>query len=662
MALVLYDRVQQTATVNTTVSFTLSGSVTGYQSFSVVGDTNTTYYGATDSSGNWEVGIGTYSTTGPTLTRTTILSSSNAGAAVTFSGTVSVFVTYPASQSVNGDGTNIDAPSGASLPVANGGTGVTAASITAFNNITGFTAAGTTGTTSTNLVFSTSPSITTLTAAGAFTASATTQGVSLGTSQSSGVLTMGGTAGTGTMTIGRSTGIQTTNIQAGATASGSTKTINIGTAGLSGSTTAIAIGSAVSGASSTVNINADTLNLSSTTSGPNFYITDGSVQFNLGILGSSGYVGTQSTSPLELRTNNVTRMTIDTSGNVGIGTSSPAAKLDIGSGNLNFSSTSQRITGDFSDATIANRLTFQTSIANNSTEVPAIPNGTSNTAGFRSYNNSDPSNASVARLIATSTDISLRSQVTGTGTYLPLTMYTSGSERLRIDTSGNVGIGTTAPTAVLQLKAGTATANTAPLKFTSGTNLTTAEAGAVEYDGTVFYGDFAASARGVFPAESIVVLNTAYTLTSQTAAQQLFNNTASGALTLPAGTYQFECTYTLSSMSSTSGSFGFALGGGATFTQQWRSWATKQAALTTVANSLTTYNTAASVTLATASVNTVGQALIRGIINITVGGTIIPQVSLGVAAAAVVGVGSYFRISPISGTSGATNITVGNWS
>lgn len=100
MALVLTDRVQQTGTANTTVSFTLSGSVTGFQSFAVVGDTNTTYYSATDSSGNWEVGLGTYSTTGPTLTRTTILSSSNSNAAVTFLGTVNVFVTYPASYAI----------------------------------------------------------------------------------------------------------------------------------------------------------------------------------------------------------------------------------------------------------------------------------------------------------------------------------------------------------------------------------------------------------------------------------------------------------------------------------------------------------------------------------------------------------------------------------
>ena len=100
MALVLADRVQQTGTANTTVSFTLSGSVTGFQSFAVVGDTNTTYYSAFDASGNWEVGLGTYSTTGPTLTRTTIYASSNSGAAVTFSGTVNVFVTQPAENTV----------------------------------------------------------------------------------------------------------------------------------------------------------------------------------------------------------------------------------------------------------------------------------------------------------------------------------------------------------------------------------------------------------------------------------------------------------------------------------------------------------------------------------------------------------------------------------
>ena len=137
MALVLANRVQESATANTTVSFTLTGAVAGFQTFAVVGDTNTTYYSATDSSGNWEVGLGTYSTTGPTLTRTTIYASSNGGSAVTFSGAVNVFVTYPSGKSVNLDGSgNVSALGtvasgtwqGSTIGAAYGGTGVTASS------------------------------------------------------------------------------------------------------------------------------------------------------------------------------------------------------------------------------------------------------------------------------------------------------------------------------------------------------------------------------------------------------------------------------------------------------------------------------------------------------------------------------------------------------
>jgi len=137
MALVLANRVQETGTANTTVSFTLAGAVTGFQSFAVVGDTNTTYYSATDGSGNWEVGLGTYSTTGPTLTRTTVYASSNAGNAVTFSGAVNVFVTYPSGKSINldasGNASALGTVSsgtwqGTTIGVAYGGTGVTSSS------------------------------------------------------------------------------------------------------------------------------------------------------------------------------------------------------------------------------------------------------------------------------------------------------------------------------------------------------------------------------------------------------------------------------------------------------------------------------------------------------------------------------------------------------
>jgi hypothetical protein len=137
MALVLANRVQESATANTTVSFTLTGAVAGFQTFAVIGDTNTTYYSATDTSGNWEVGLGTYSTTGPTLTRTTIYASSNAGSAETFVDPVSVFVTYPSGRSVNLDGSgNVSALGtvasgtwqGSTIAVAYGGTGVTTSS------------------------------------------------------------------------------------------------------------------------------------------------------------------------------------------------------------------------------------------------------------------------------------------------------------------------------------------------------------------------------------------------------------------------------------------------------------------------------------------------------------------------------------------------------
>jgi hypothetical protein len=116
----------------------------------------------------------------------------------------------------------------------------------------------TSGTTTINGTLSAGSTISltgTTTSSASFATSQTTANTSICTSQTSGTFTLGGTSGTGTMTLGRSTVSQTTDFQAGATASGSTKTMNIGTAGVSGSTTAINIGSAVSGATSTTTLN-----------------------------------------------------------------------------------------------------------------------------------------------------------------------------------------------------------------------------------------------------------------------------------------------------------------------------------------------------------------------------------------------------------------------
>ena len=142
---------------------------------------------------------------------------------------------------------------------------------------------------------------------------------------------------------------------------------------------------------------------------------------------TSGITGTGTYLPMTFYTGGSERVRIDTSGN------------------LNFSSTAQRITGDFSNATIANRLAFQSNTTNGNTQITTFPNGTATNSGFDCYSSSDPANTSrgLIRIDTAGGDFKIDSTRTGTGTYLPLTFFTGGSERVRIDTSGNVLIGTT---------------------------------------------------------------------------------------------------------------------------------------------------------------------------------------------------------------------------
>jgi hypothetical protein len=130
------------------------------------------------------------------------------------------------------------------------------------------------------------------------------------------------------------------------------------------------------------------------------------------------------------------------------------------SGNLAFTGTGNRITGDFSNGTIASRVGFQSSTTNGNTFLSSIPNGSGTLSGYFAYNSSDTANAAQFGLFVNgTTDAQIRAALTGTGTYLPITMLTGGSEKLRIDTSGNVGIGTSSPTRALTVFTTAATDN-----------------------------------------------------------------------------------------------------------------------------------------------------------------------------------------------------------
>ena len=100
MALVVRDRVRETTNTTGTGTYTLAGAVGGFESFASVGDGNTTYYVCTDDT-DFEVGIGTYTASGTTLARTTILESSNSDNAVDWgAGSKDIFVGQPAEKAV----------------------------------------------------------------------------------------------------------------------------------------------------------------------------------------------------------------------------------------------------------------------------------------------------------------------------------------------------------------------------------------------------------------------------------------------------------------------------------------------------------------------------------------------------------------------------------
>jgi len=141
MALVLKDRVKSNTTTTGTGTIVLGGAALGYQSFAVIGDANSTYYTIADSTaGDWEVGIGTYYSGNTSMTRDTVLSSSNSSALVNFaSGTKDVFVTQPAEMTAIGGGNQAilinQSTATANYTVASGTNGFSVGPVTTANGV-----------------------------------------------------------------------------------------------------------------------------------------------------------------------------------------------------------------------------------------------------------------------------------------------------------------------------------------------------------------------------------------------------------------------------------------------------------------------------------------------------------------------------------------------
>jgi hypothetical protein len=377
MALVLADRVRDTTTTTGTGTVTLSGTApTGYQNFSVVGNGNTTYY-TINAGSQWEVGLGTYSSTGPTLARTTVLSSSNGGSLVNFStGTKDVFVTYPSGESVYQDGTAIAAGTSI-LGAANGGTGTN----------TTFTA--------------------------------------------------------GSVVFAGASGVYTQD-----------------------------------NANLFWDNSNDRLGISTTSPGSKLDVRgvitggDGTIQTVISYLASAGVTGTLTNHPYVFYANNAERARIDTSGNVGIGTTSPGSKLDV------VAQDAIRATGfqpfltlrDSSDSNKGSRIQTASAITifyNDTTGGGTYTERMRiNSSGFVGIGTSAPQVGLHVSFADQSTNrVRLQNTGSGGGNFdiigglagasnagLSFFDVTNSATRMYIDSSGNVGIGTSSPANLLEVR------------------------------------------------------------------------------------------------------------------------------------------------------------------------------------------------------------------
>lgn len=232
----------------------------------------------------------------------------------------------------------------------------------------------------------------------------------------------------------------------------------------------------------------------------------------------------------------------------------------------------------------------------------------------------------------------------------------------QISTGGNVSGGNV----IGLIRPSAGSASQPPVKLTSGTNTSTAAAGAVEYDGVVFYGTATTSNRGVLPAEQFIALVNDYVANDSASAQKVFNSPTNGAITLDASTtYRFEGVYYISrALGSNSHTLStlFATGGTLTsITYTADTTSTASNILGTVSRIYGTSATAVVVTAASTATNEQITVVIKGMVRTNAAGTFTPQIQYSSApgGAPTILKNSYFRMIPV-GTSSVAS--VGNWS
>ncbi len=209
------------------------------------------------------------------------------------------------------------------------------------------------------------------------------------------------------------------------------------------------------------------------------------------------------------------------------------------------------------------------------------------------------------------------------------------------------------------LSAGTSSAGTAPLKFTAGTNLASAESGAFEFDGKAFYST-TASGRGIAPSVMYSTNNGATNLSASTGVQPAFDTTGDVWNLQANTTYEFEGLYSIVKSGTTcTVGMAFGLGGGASVSSiKYFAIAHNAAPNTTTTAQNTTEITQVASTVINATSSTRVIVQFKGLIRMNAGGTVTPQIDFSASPTGPqMGGNSYIKFTPI-GTD--TVETVGN--